>query len=258
MKENSFAVVIPTYNRVTSTVRAVISAINQTLKVHEIIVIDDGSDDLVINELENELQKLDDSRITLIRSTAKRHPGKIRNIGIQKAKSTWICFLDSDDEWIDTKIETQFKEMSALGMIASSTNMVPQQGFSSTMKKNRTITFADLLKSNYIINSSVIIESNLLASVGNVVESYSVRGVEDYATWLRVATKTHWLFVDEPLLVYNNAAEDSIRQDTINENYFDTTYALLNWLMWRKESFFMQTTKFFIKKVVTTVARIAK
>lgn len=259
MKKNSLAVVIPTYNRVTSTVKAVLSAINQTIEVNEIIVIDDGSDAMVLIELEAELQKLNDSRIKLIRSTAQRHPGKIRNLGIIQSTSNWICFLDSDDEWINTKIEIQLDKMIAAGALASCTNMVLDViEASSNTKKDRIISFADLVRFNHIINSSVIIEKELLTSVGNVVESYSVRGVEDYATWLRVATKTQWLLIEEQLLIYNNDTEDSIRKDTLHENYFDTTYALLNWLMWRTESLSTQINKYIIKNVIKMLVRIAK
>jgi teichuronic acid biosynthesis glycosyltransferase TuaG len=259
MKKDSFAVVIPTYNRVTSTVQAVLSAVNQTIEVNEIIIIDDGSEAMVLKELETELQKLNDSRIKLIKSTAQRHPGKIRNLGIIHSTSNWICFLDSDDEWINTKIEIQFYKMIAVGALASCTNIVLEQSdVSSNKKKDRIISFAELVKSNHIVNSSVIIERELLASVGNVVESYSVRGVEDYATWLRVATKTQWLLIEEQLLIYNNDTEDSIRKDTQHENYFDTTYALLNWLMWRTESFSTQTKKFVIKNAIKMLVRIAK
>ncbi len=81
------SVIIPTYNREKLIVKAINSILNQTIKVDEIIVVDDGSIDNTKCIIEN----LD------IKYTYQKNSGvsSARNLGIKKASNDWICFLDN-------------------------------------------------------------------------------------------------------------------------------------------------------------------
>ncbi|MFA6866939.1 MAG: glycosyltransferase family 2 protein [Clostridia bacterium] len=96
-----FSVVIPLYNKEKHITRAIFSVINQTYKEFEIIVIDDGSTD---NSVE-EVIKLKDARIRLIK---QKNCGvsSARNKGINESKYKFIGFLDADDSWEPTFLET--------------------------------------------------------------------------------------------------------------------------------------------------------
>jgi chromosome segregation ATPase len=63
-----------------------------------------------------------------------------------------------------------------------------------------------------VINSSAVVDRILLERVGNVASSYSSRGAEDFATWLRISTFTDWLYLPEPLVVYTADSPDSLRK----------------------------------------------
>jgi glycosyltransferase involved in cell wall biosynthesis len=86
--------IIPAYNRRHYIRRAVDSILNQTVPVHEIIVVDDGSKDGTADLVE----ELYGSRVKLIRQANTGVAGA-RYRGIQSATGDWIAFLDSDDEW---------------------------------------------------------------------------------------------------------------------------------------------------------------
>ena len=105
--ENLVSIIIPSFNRYNQLIHAIQSIKNQTYKNTEIIVVDDGSDDINYNE------KIDG--VTLINLAEKNsrkvlgYPcgGYVRNIGLKIAKGEYIAFLDDDDYWLPQKLEVQ-------------------------------------------------------------------------------------------------------------------------------------------------------
>ena len=51
----------------------------------------------------------EDSRIKFIKLDKNSQGTKPRNIGIQESQGQYIALLDSDDEWLPTKLERQLK-----------------------------------------------------------------------------------------------------------------------------------------------------
>ncbi len=96
-------VIIPTYQRPALLLRAVRSALAQTLSQLEIIVILDGPDPAS----EEALKTINDPRLRLLPLPARVGGSETRNTGVQNARGQWIAFLDDDDEWLEHKIELQ-------------------------------------------------------------------------------------------------------------------------------------------------------
>lgn len=88
------SIIIPAYNCELTVESCIKSALNQTYKEIEVVLIDDGSNDRTL-EIVKEIQQLDDRLIIISREN--RGIAYTRNEGIQKAKGEYICFLDSDD-----------------------------------------------------------------------------------------------------------------------------------------------------------------
>lgn len=101
------SIVVPTYNRAHFLPRALNSSIGQCLIDDEIIVVDDGSTD----DTEKAVAPFRD-RIVYIR-VENGGAGKARNIGVRRAKNPLIAFLDSDDEWMPSKLALQRAFMAA-------------------------------------------------------------------------------------------------------------------------------------------------
>lgn len=91
------SVIIPVYNVESYLPECVESVRNQTHKLLEIILVDDGSTDNSGNLCDKYLEK--DERIKVIH---KLNGGlsSARNVGIQNASGEFIAFIDSDD-WIE-------------------------------------------------------------------------------------------------------------------------------------------------------------
>jgi len=91
-----FSIVLPTYNRAHTLHRAIEGVLNQTEASWELVVVDDASTD----ETEVVVADYDDDRIKYIRHDDNRHVAAARNTGIMHAQGRYICFLDSDDEYL--------------------------------------------------------------------------------------------------------------------------------------------------------------
>lgn len=105
--EPVISVVIPTYQRPQLLRRAIESVRNQSLKDFQLIVIDDGNDDQVLDLVEG----YGDSRIMLIQHQACKGVSAARNTGIDAVISDLVCFLDDDDEFEQGYLATVFDVM---------------------------------------------------------------------------------------------------------------------------------------------------
>ncbi|CAH7063256.1 putative Glycosyltransferase family 2 protein [Vibrio chagasii] len=99
------SVVMTTFNDSSSCIPTVRSVLNQTYENLELVVIDDCSDDF--NVLKENLESLKDPRIRLIGLEKNSKAPFARNTGVKESIGEIICFLDSDDIWLDSKIEKQ-------------------------------------------------------------------------------------------------------------------------------------------------------
>ena len=91
---------IPLYNKELSIENTILSVLNQSFQEFEILVVNDGSTDNSVNEVE----KINDHRIRLINQT-NLGVSAARNRGIIEAQFEWIAFLDGDDLWLGNHLE---------------------------------------------------------------------------------------------------------------------------------------------------------
>jgi len=110
------SIIIPTYNRASLLREALESVFAQTYQDFEVIVVDDGSTDGTGEILKDLLDK-----VRYIRQE-NLGCGAARNRGMEEAKGEYIAFLDSDDLWMDFKLELQvaiLDKMSDVGFLYS-------------------------------------------------------------------------------------------------------------------------------------------
>ncbi len=102
------SVVLPTFNRAATILRAVESVLNQTHTDLELIVVDDGSTD----ETESLLMRASDPQIRYVKLARNRGQSLARNTGIRMARGELVAFQDSDDSWHPEKLERQIKRLN--------------------------------------------------------------------------------------------------------------------------------------------------
>ncbi|WP_417558700.1 glycosyltransferase family 2 protein [Mesoflavibacter zeaxanthinifaciens] len=109
MSELLVSIIIPSYNSKVYLKEAVTSALNQTYKPLEIIVVDDGSIDNT-SDLFPEFESKEVRCFSIVNGGAS----SARNFGLSKATGDYIQFLDADDILAPTKIEKQLALMERL------------------------------------------------------------------------------------------------------------------------------------------------
>lgn len=96
------SVIVPVRDGRDYLLDAVQSVLNQSHSDLEVVVVDDGSTD-GSHEL---ISSLDDSRVRLVRQSP-HGLAAARNRGVAESGGDYVAFLDADDQWEPTKLETQ-------------------------------------------------------------------------------------------------------------------------------------------------------
>lgn len=105
MNELSVSVIIPAHNGELYICEAIESALRQTIKPLEILVVDNGSSD----RTESFVSKFDGVRY--IRTEAA-NVGAARQLGVNRSLGNFVAFLDQDDVWLDHKTERQLEYLT--------------------------------------------------------------------------------------------------------------------------------------------------
>ena len=92
---SQITVIITTYNRKIELKRALQSVFDQTIQPYEIFIINNGDNNLSLNEVTD----IDKDNIKIINSVKDFHAADGRNVGASIATTDYVAFLDDDDFW---------------------------------------------------------------------------------------------------------------------------------------------------------------
>ncbi|MCK5294944.1 MAG: glycosyltransferase family 2 protein [Arcobacteraceae bacterium] len=210
------SVIIPSYNRAEFLPKTIESILNQTVKVNEIIVVDDGSTDNtqeVIKEYDIKYIYQENSGVS-----------SARNAGIKSAVNDWITFLDSDDIWETTKIEKQIEfyknnktiKFSYTDELWKFNNKIIKQN--KNQQKLQNSTFVDNISLCKIGTSTVFIHKYILDEVGLFDEK--LIACEDYDLWLRILRKYKVGYIDEKLITKIAGHKGQLSFETKAQDYY--------------------------------------
>jgi len=199
-------VVIPTYNRAELLPRAIDSVLSQTYDSWELIIVDDASED----KTEEVVEKYQDERVRYSRLACRSGVSAARNRGIRESRGLYVAFLDSDDEWLPSKLERQVEVFetseynTTLGIVGCRRLDVDAQG--EVLRLSQVDYRGNVSKSllgswgsyNDIMNSSIaIVKRTVFDHMGMFDENLTDN--EDYDMWIRIAQKYTFDAVDAPL-----------------------------------------------------------
>jgi glycosyltransferase involved in cell wall biosynthesis len=198
------AVVIPCFNAARHIGEAITSVLRQTYDEIDIVVVNDGSTD----DFEGAVAPFRD-RITVL-TQANSGQGTARNRGIAAAHAEFIAFLDADDRWHEDKTARQvalLRDRPECGVVHTGRQLIDAEGAAvgasplapEPAHHARGDCLLDLIGGNPIIASSVMVRRSLLAGEEFATD---LSGVEDWDMWLRLAARTRFARIDEPLTHY--------------------------------------------------------
>jgi glycosyltransferase involved in cell wall biosynthesis len=192
----TISVIIPAYNATRTILETIHSVQQQTVSDFEMIVINDGSTDALLAELET----VSDPRLKVF-SYDNGGLSVARNRGLAHATGEFIAFLDADDLWTPDKLELQLAALQRhpqAGVAYSGTYYMDELGQSFHIDQNVSLSgnvYANLLVSNFLAHgSNPLIRRTAIDSVGEF--NPAVSGAADWDYWLRLAA--NWEFVAVP------------------------------------------------------------
>ena len=195
------SIIIPFYNEKNYFEECIESVLNQTYLNYEIIIINDGSDKIFEEKLEN-LQSKNPEKIKVFN---KKNEGVslARNLGIQKSEGEYIAFLDADDSWLPDKLQHQINiiKKKKIEFIHGSYFVVDESEKFAGKFIAKNLNYEKLIKSCDIGLSTVLIKSDLIKR--HVFEKISTK--EDYVCWLSIIKEIKVLYGDEKVVTkYRN------------------------------------------------------
>lgn len=191
------SVIITTYNRDRILGIAIQSAVSQTVKDIEIIIIDDGSTD----NTKNVVRQFCDDRIKYFYQQNAGQASAL-NKGLLESGGQYVAFLDDDDVWPDDYLEKMtealdtnvdyglayalFKDYYSDGSI--------KDGFKEDRFVSGCLTLKYFTKTPCFLPSSTILRRRCC---DNAWFDESMRNYKDQDYFLRLSVKTKYLFVKE-------------------------------------------------------------
>lgn len=103
-----FSIITPSFNRALFLSDTIKSVLNQKFTDWEYIIVDDASSD----NSEEVVKSFNDVRIIYLKNDINRERGYSRNKGIQASKGKYLCFLDSDDEYLNNHLTVLYEKIS--------------------------------------------------------------------------------------------------------------------------------------------------
>lgn len=183
-----FSIIIPTYNRASTIGRTLKSIAEQTFDSYEVIIVNDGSTDATAQVVASFL--VDPRFIYYPKENSER--AVARNVGIERAKGSFITFLDSDDGYYSNCLAE-----ASLFLQGYPEAQFFHIGYEVKDETGKTLYRSDhrekqlnqkLLSGNFLSCINVFVQRDLLLK-DQFNEDRALIGSEDYELWLRLAAK---------------------------------------------------------------------
>lgn len=215
---------MPAFNAENNIAESILSVMNQTYENWELLITDDCSTDST-EEIVRSLMR-QDSRIFYFKNSLNSGPAVSRNNSIINAKGRFIAFLDSDDAWVQDKLERQISFMilnnysftyTDYWIVDENNNNLGARGIPTKVNYN------NLLKTNYIGCLTAIYD---VSFIGKQLMPL-LRKRQDYGLWLQILKKIPYAYgVNEPLALYK------VHKNSLSANKLDA--AKYTWALYRK------------------------
>jgi glycosyltransferase involved in cell wall biosynthesis len=215
-----YSVIIPSYNHEKYIAEAIYSALNQSLPPHEVIVIDDGSNDRSV-EICHEIATKHSNLIVVQQENAGAH--NAINRGIRMATSDHVAILNSDDVYRPERFDTLSRYCSdkwdligsELQLIDANSKPIPKTRWlrnaliCQMFLRNNIISLA---YANYFMTTSnFLMKKSFFEKIGPF-KSY--RYCHDLDFLIRASKNGHILYLNSELLEYRFHNTNTVREST--------------------------------------------
>lgn len=206
------SVITPTFNRANYLPIAIRSVLAQSYQNFELIVVDDGSTDETPTLMK---EFLGDPRIRYFQQD-NQGQSVARNRGIAEADGEFICFLDSDNAWVDSKLALALDAFEAnpqVDIVYGDYMVIDAEGRDlgvNRMKRFSGRITPELIHDNFVSMNTTMTRRRCFDEMGGF--DSNDRLAEDYGLWLRFSTRYSFLYLPE-VLGYYRVMENQISSD---------------------------------------------
>lgn len=229
-KEPLVSVVIPTYNRPDNLVRAVESVLSQTYKQIEVVVVDDNNPESEARLLtENIMRKFNDNpQVKYIKHEKNKNGSAARNTGARASKGSYVAFLDDDDEYTPTRIESILKRFAELPRdyavcYTRYVSLMPDgKEVNSTESREGNLFMVALLKElRFGSGSNNLVRREAYDAIGGYDESF--RRNQDHEFMIRLLQKYKIAYCDElGLIIHVHLEKRNVSIEETLSHYVET------------------------------------
>ena len=208
------SVIIPCYNGAAHIQEAITSVLSQSYGDLEAIVVDDCSSDDSVDILKG--IEAEDSRVKVYIQPENRGVAMARNCALSHASGRFIAYLDSDDLWMEQKLEQQLAFMMANGCAACFTSYetIEEDGaFRNVVHVPERINYRQFLKNTVTCSHTVMFDTKVIDR--RLLEMPDLRRGQDFATWLQVARAGYDFFGFDVPLAKNRKRPGSLSSNKI-------------------------------------------
>jgi glycosyltransferase involved in cell wall biosynthesis len=203
------SVIIPTYNSSRTIGETLQSVFRQTYSDFEILLINDGSTD----DLMEVLKDFKDSRLQIL-NYENGGLSVARNRGIDRASGEYLIFLDADDFWSPDKLESHVNALDyaqktnpKAGVVYSWSYFLDDETntcYINHPKRYEGAVFPQILENNFLINgSNPMITREAIDSVGYFDSDF--QGASDWNYWIRLARQWEYIVIPERQVFYRQS-----------------------------------------------------
>ena len=217
------SIITPCYNAEKFLTETIESALTQTYENWEMLIVDDASMDNSLKIITQYVEK--DSRIKLIKNESNLGSAKSRNRAIEVAQGEYIAFLDSDDIWLENKLEKQLTLMQNNNIYLSYSAYYTINDRGDTLSffpVKEKINYHDMLKTSTIGTLTTMYNARQLGKF-----YFETLGHEDYIMKLQILKAISYAEgINEALAKYR------IHEQSLSRNKLHA--ALWQWHIYRK------------------------
>jgi len=209
------------------------SVLEQTFTDFEFIIVNDGSQDLSLDIINNHAAK--DRRIQVI-SKPNTGLADSLNAGIGQAKGEWIARLDADDLCEPNRLGVQYvlaNSKKEFVLIGSGLTEIDDNGQPTKVFKyppnNHDLVKRLITIKGFFAHSSAFIRTNTLKAVGGYRPR--IKRAQDYDLWLRLSEAGELGCIDEPLARIRSHTDQISHEEGGRRQQIDSRVALVGYLL---------------------------
>ena len=234
-KKTKIDIVLPNYNSHEFIVETIKSIINQNYFNWKLTIVDDNSD----KKTKNILKKFSkNKKINIYWLKKNKGAGYCRNYALERTKSSYIAFIDSDDIWKKNKLKEQINFMLKNKCSFSYTYYETFGEKKKSVKPPASFNYSRFIHNTSIATSTMIVKRNMIKNI----KFTKTKICEDYYFKCKLLKKVKFALCLNKFLTKYRVRKNSLQSNNLNNffwiwkinndynklNFFDNFLSLLN------------------------------